>query len=66
MNRTAQADDLDALMALAPHHPDARRFEAWLGEALKRRGQPDGVTLASVPRPGRKCRIALSPAESTA
>jgi ATP-dependent DNA helicase UvrD/PcrA len=48
MNRTAQADDLDALMALAPHEPDARAFEAWLGEALRRRGQPDGVTLASV------------------
>jgi DNA helicase-2/ATP-dependent DNA helicase PcrA len=48
MNRTAQADDLDALMALAPHHPDARSFETWLNEALKRRGEPDGVTLASV------------------
>jgi DNA helicase-2/ATP-dependent DNA helicase PcrA len=50
MNRTAQADDLDALMALAPHQPDAGRFETWLGEALGRRGQPDGVTLASVHR----------------
>jgi DNA helicase-2/ATP-dependent DNA helicase PcrA len=48
MNRTAQADDLDALMALAPRQPDAHRFEAWLGEALGRRGQSDGVTLASV------------------
>jgi DNA helicase-2/ATP-dependent DNA helicase PcrA len=48
MNRTAQADDLDALMALAPRQPDASRFEAWLGDALGRRGQPDGVTLASV------------------
>jgi DNA helicase-2/ATP-dependent DNA helicase PcrA len=50
MNRTAQADDLDALMALAPHHPDARGFESWLDGALKRQGRPDGVTLASVHR----------------
>lgn len=41
-------DDLDALARLAPLHPDARTFEAWLRDELARPSHRGGVTLATV------------------
>ena len=48
LDRSAQTDDLDALVALAGLHPEAATFESWLREELRRPGARDGVTLATV------------------
>lgn len=48
VDRSAQTDDLDAMVALAGLHADAASFEAWLREELRRPGQRDGVVLATV------------------
>ncbi len=48
VDRSAQTDDLDALVALAGLHPDPTTFESWLREELRRPGARDGVVLASV------------------
>ena len=48
MNRTAQADDLDALGSLARLHPDAATFETWLRSTLSRPTDHRGITLATV------------------
>ena len=48
MNRTAQADDLDALGWLARLHPDAATFETWLHDTLSRPTDHRGITLATV------------------
>ena len=50
MNRASQSDDLTALAELARLQPNPSRFEGWLREALRRPGDPDGVTLATVHR----------------
>lgn len=41
-------DDLDALTGLAPLHPDAATFEAWLHEILNRERGRDGVLLSTI------------------
>jgi DNA helicase-2/ATP-dependent DNA helicase PcrA len=48
LDRSAQTDDLDALVALAALHPDAGGFEEWLGTSLGHPGSPDGVVLATI------------------
>jgi DNA helicase II / ATP-dependent DNA helicase PcrA len=48
VDRSAQTDDLDALVALAGLHTDATTFESWLREELRRPGARDGVVLATV------------------
>jgi len=48
VDRSAQTDDLDALVALAGLHADATTFESWLREELRRPGQRDGVVLATI------------------
>ena len=48
MNRTAAADDLDALRWLARLHPEVATFEGWLRDVLGRRSAADGVTIATV------------------
>ena len=45
---SAQADDLDALVALAALHPKPDGFASWLADQLARPGDPDGVLLSSV------------------
>jgi len=50
LDRSAQTDDLDALVALAALHPAPRDFEAWLRAALEQAGSPDGVVLSTVHR----------------
>jgi DNA helicase-2/ATP-dependent DNA helicase PcrA len=48
VDRSAQTDDLDALVALAGLHPDATTFESWLRDELRRPGTRDGVVLATI------------------
>jgi DNA helicase-2/ATP-dependent DNA helicase PcrA len=50
LDRSAQTDDLDALVALASLHPDPRGFEDWLRQALGQRGSLDGVVLSTIHR----------------
>ncbi len=50
MDRSAQTDDLDALVALAALHPDPEGFEAWLRQSLSRPGSAAGVTLSTIHR----------------
>jgi DNA helicase II / ATP-dependent DNA helicase PcrA len=50
LDRSAQTDDLDALVALAALHPEAVGFDDWLLESLRRPGSADGVTLSTVHR----------------
>jgi hypothetical protein len=47
---SSHGDDLDALQQLAALHPDPVTFREWLVEALRRPGDPDGVTLSTVHR----------------
>jgi hypothetical protein len=46
--QAAHLDDLDALVALARLHPEARSFEAWLAQQLGRPAEAAGVTLATI------------------
>ncbi len=48
LDRSAQTDDLDSLVALARLHPGLDGFEAWLHDSLRDHGTPDGVTLATI------------------
>jgi DNA helicase II / ATP-dependent DNA helicase PcrA len=48
LDRSAQTDDLHALVALAALHPEPRGFEAWLAESLSHPGSLDGVVLATI------------------
>jgi len=48
VDRSAQTDDLDALVALAGLHPDVTTFESWLRDELRRPGTRDGVVLATI------------------
>lgn len=48
LDRSAQTDDLDALVALAALHPRAEGFEAWLRQSLRHPGSVDGVVLATI------------------
>ena len=48
LDRSAQTDDLDALVALAALHPDPVGFESWLRTSLGHPGSPDGVVLATI------------------
>jgi DNA helicase-2/ATP-dependent DNA helicase PcrA len=50
LDRSAQTDDLDALVALASLHPDPRGFEDWLRHALGQGGSMDGVVLSTIHR----------------
>ena len=46
--QSAQADDLDALEAVAHLHPTPATFAPWLHQQLSQPGTPDGVLLATV------------------
>jgi DNA helicase-2/ATP-dependent DNA helicase PcrA len=48
LDRSAQTDDLDALVALAGLHPDVATLEAWIRDELRQPGQKGGVTLATI------------------
>jgi DNA helicase-2/ATP-dependent DNA helicase PcrA len=48
LDRSAQTDDLDALVALARLHPDPTSFESWLRQSLRQPGTVDGVMLATI------------------
>ncbi|HWW52324.1 MAG TPA: HRDC domain-containing protein, partial [Acidimicrobiales bacterium] len=48
VDRSAQTDDLDALVALAALHPDPDGFETWLRDSLGQAGDPQGVVLATI------------------
>lgn len=50
LERSAQTDDLDALLALAVLHPEVGGFQSWLRHSLSEPGSPEGVTLATVHR----------------
>ncbi|MDA8298030.1 MAG: ATP-dependent DNA helicase UvrD2 [Actinomycetota bacterium] len=50
LDRSAQTDDLDALVALAGLHPEPEGFEDWLRRSLSDRGDPDGVVLSTIHR----------------
>lgn len=50
VDRSAQTDDLDALLALASLHPQAEGFEEWLRQSLGRPGSRNGVVLSTVHR----------------
>ena len=50
VDRSAQTDDLDALVALAALHPEPEGFEAWLRQSLSLPGSTDGVTLSTIHR----------------
>ncbi|HTW97656.1 MAG TPA: ATP-dependent DNA helicase UvrD2 [Acidimicrobiales bacterium] len=50
LDRSAQTDDLDALVALAVLHPDPEGFEAWLRRSLSAPGSPEGVQLSTIHR----------------
>jgi len=50
LDRSAQTDDLDALVALAALHPEPAGFEEWLRRSLGRPGSVDGVVLATIHR----------------
>ena len=48
--RSAQTDDLDALVALATLHPEPGGFEEWLRQSLRQPGAIDGVVLSTIHR----------------
>lgn len=48
LDRSAQTDDLDVLVALARLHPDPTGFEGWLRSQLDQPGDPAGVVLATI------------------
>jgi DNA helicase-2/ATP-dependent DNA helicase PcrA len=48
LDRSAQTDDLDALVALARLHAAPDGFEAWLRSSLAAPGSADGVLLATI------------------
>lgn len=50
LDRSAQTDDLDALVAVAALHPDPDGFEEWLRESLGHPGSTDGVVLSTIHR----------------
>ncbi|MGA3218998.1 MAG: ATP-dependent DNA helicase UvrD2 [Acidimicrobiales bacterium] len=50
LDRSAQTDDLDALVALAALHPEPEGFEDWLRRSLRHPGAVDGVVLSTVHR----------------
>ncbi len=50
LDRSAQTDDLDALVALAALHPEPEGFEDWLRRSLRHTGAADGVVLSTVHR----------------
>ncbi len=50
LDRSAQTDDLDALVALAALHPEPRGFEEWLCQSLCHPGSVDGVVLSTIHR----------------
>lgn len=50
LDRSAQTDDLDALVALAGLHPEPDGFEEWLQRSLSVKGSPDGVVLSTIHR----------------
>jgi DNA helicase-2/ATP-dependent DNA helicase PcrA len=50
LDRSAQTDDLDALVALAALHPEPEGFEDWLRRSLRHTGAVDGVVLSTVHR----------------
>ncbi len=57
LDRSAQTDDLDALVALAALHPEPEGFEPWLRASLADPGSPDGVVLSTIHRvKGREWR----------
>jgi ATP-dependent DNA helicase UvrD/PcrA len=50
LDRSANGDDLAALLQVAALHPDPATFEAWLRSVLAAPGRDDGVHLATVHR----------------
>jgi DNA helicase-2/ATP-dependent DNA helicase PcrA len=50
LDRSAQTDDLDALVALAALHPEPGGFEDWLRQSLLHPGSVDGVVLSTIHR----------------
>jgi DNA helicase-2/ATP-dependent DNA helicase PcrA len=50
LDRSAQTDDLDALVALAALHPEPEGFEDWLRRSLSYPGSVDGVVLSTIHR----------------
>jgi DNA helicase-2/ATP-dependent DNA helicase PcrA len=50
LDRSAQTDDLDALVALAALHPASDGFEEWLRVSLRHPGSAGGVVLSTVHR----------------
>jgi DNA helicase-2/ATP-dependent DNA helicase PcrA len=50
LDRSAQTDDLDALVALAALHPEPEGFEDWLRRSLGHPGSADGVVLSTIHR----------------
>ena len=50
LDRSAQTDDLDALVALAALHPEPQGFEDWLRRSLQHPGSGDGVALSTIHR----------------
>jgi DNA helicase-2/ATP-dependent DNA helicase PcrA len=50
LDRSAQTDDLDALVALAALHPEPEGFEEWLRASLAAPGSVDGVMLSTIHR----------------
>jgi len=50
LDRSAQTDDLDALVALGALHPEPGGFEDWLRRSLGRPGSVDGVVLSTIHR----------------
>jgi hypothetical protein len=50
LDRSAQTDDLDALVALAALHPEPEGFEDWLRQSLCNPGSLDGVVLSTIHR----------------
>jgi DNA helicase-2/ATP-dependent DNA helicase PcrA len=50
LDRSAQTDDLDALVALAALHAEPQGFEDWLSRSLRHPGAVDGVVLSTVHR----------------
>ncbi|MGH9106847.1 MAG: ATP-dependent DNA helicase UvrD2, partial [Acidimicrobiales bacterium] len=50
LDRSAQTDDLDALVALAALHPAPAGFETWLRQSLRQPGSAVGVVLSSIHR----------------
>ncbi len=50
LDRSAQTDDLDALVALAALHPEPVGFDTWLLQSLRSPGSADGVVLSTIHR----------------